>query len=218
MKLFISGGGKRPFVLDELFVKALIKGKPLLYIPLAMEKKLFPVCYKWFSGYFSSLGVNDFEMAESFEDVDLERYSGVYIGGGNTPKLLKEMKESSFYEKLEKAIDEGMPVAGGSAGAVIHGKTIIPSLIADENKVGLKDFNAYDNLKGFEVWCHYTKEDDEDIREYIEKYNFEKVIAISDYVGIYVSGEEMKIVGESSAWIFDSKGKREVKSGEVISS
>jgi len=52
----------------------------------------------------------------------------IYIGGGNTFKLLKELKESGFDKELLKFIKEGKPVYGGSAGALILGKNILTKM------------------------------------------------------------------------------------------
>ncbi len=219
MKLFLSGGSKRAFELDKEFIKHLDKTKPLLYIPIAMDESRhpYPECLNWMTNYFSSLKFDNFKMVTNLSKIkDLEKYSGVYVGGGNTPKLLHEMKQSGFWQLLKVAIDKDMPVAGGSAGAIIHAKTIIPSLSDDENNVGLTDFSAYNNLNGYDMWCHYGPSMDGEVKEYLQKYNLKKIIALPEYCGIYVKGNKMQILGEHSAWIFDKNGKREIKMGEKL--
>ncbi len=220
MKLFLSGGGSQAFELDKIFIKELDKSKPLLYIPIAMDENKHPPseCLEWIKDYFSKFNFNKIVMKTNLNEVEnLDRYSGVYIGGGNTPYLLKELKETGFFKKLQEAIKEGLPVAGGSAGAIIHAKTIIPALSCDENKVGLKDFSALNNLNDFEMWCHYEENMDKEINEYIKKYSFENVIALPEDCGIYVNGDKMQILGNSSAWFFDREGnKREMKNEEFL--
>jgi dipeptidase E len=97
---------------------------------------------------------------------DLTRYAAVYIGGGNTFKLLKEFKESRFDKKLTDYLRSGGFVYGGSAGAIVLGKTIKPAGYFDENKVGLTDLTGLNMLGGWDVFCHYSERDGTYIRDY----------------------------------------------------
>jgi dipeptidase E len=219
MKLFLSGGSKRAFVLDKKFMEVVNKSKPMLYIPIAMDPKRHPYseCFKWIKRYFSEFNFSNIKMITDLKEIkksDLDKFGSVYIGGGNTPYLLKELKESGFYENLKYLINKDIPIAGGSAGAIIFAKTIIPSLSADENKVGLKDFSSLNKIQTYDLDAHYESSMDKEIRRYMKEYKIKKVIALPEYCGIYVNNKKMTIFGEFSAWIFNSRGKIEVKSGE----
>lgn len=221
MKLFLSGGGGEPFSLDKKFVNSLDKSKPLLYIPIAMNPKRhsYSECFDWITKYFSKFNLSSIEMLtnlRNFPKKELDKFGGVYIGGGNTPRLLKELKESGFWEHLKYLIKKDIPISGGSAGAIIFAKTIIPSLSADENNVGLTNFNAMNRLQGYDLWAHYNLLMDPKIKEYMKKYELEKIIALPENCGIYVNDELMTIIGNHSAFIFDSKGKKEVKRGKIV--
>lgn len=221
MKLFLSGGSKRAFSLDKKFMEIVDKSKPMLYIPIAMDPKKHPYseCFEWIKRYFSEFNFSNIKMITNLKKIkriDLDRFGSVYIGGGNTPYLLKELKESEFYEHLKYLIEKDIPLAGGSAGAIIFAKTIIPSLSDDENKVGLKDFSALNELQNYDLWAHYEPSIDNEVLKYIKKYNLKKIIALPEYCGVYANDREMQIIGEHSAWIFDSKGKREIKNGEMF--
>ena len=219
MKLFLSGGSKEAFILDKKFIESINKSKPMLYIPIAMNTKIHPYseCFEWIKKYFSEFNFSNIEMITNLKEIkkeDLNKFGSVYIGGGNTPYLLKELKETGFYEHLKYLIERNIPIAGGSAGAIIFAKTIIPSLSVDENKVGLKNFNALNKIQDYDLDAHYETSMDKEIRRYMKEYGIRKVIALPDYCGIYVNNEKMTIFGEHSAFIFDSNGKRKVKNGE----
>jgi dipeptidase E len=221
MKLFLSGGSKRAFVLDKKFMEMVDKSKLMLYIPIAIntKKHAYSECFEWIKKYFSEFNFSNIKMITNLKGIkksDLNKFGSVYIGGGNTPYLLKELKESGFYEHLKYLIDKDIPLAGGSAGAIIFGNTIIPSLIADENKVGLKDFNALNKIQGYDLDAHYESSMDKEIRRYMKEHNLKKVIALPEYCGIYVHNKKMTILGEHSAFIFDSRGKREIKNGKML--
>ena len=221
MRLFLSGGGSEPFNLDEKFIDSLDKTKPLMYIPIAMDPLRHPYseCLAWIKKYFSKEGFDNIIMITDLAKVserDLEKFGGVYIGGGNTPFLLHEIKRTDFHKKLNSLIRRNVPIAGGSAGAIIFARTIIPSLSMDENKIGLKDFNAMNKLKKYDLWVHYDDSFDEKIKEHMKKYKLKKVIALPERCGIYVEDDKITVTGEKSAFNFDSGGKREIKNGELV--
>lgn len=219
MKLFLGGGGSREksLELDKLFAKEIGIKKPLLYIPIAIDeiKHPHPECFEWISKTFNPLGINDIVMWTDLNGrtlSDLDTFSGIYIGGGNTFKLVKLMRESGFWELLKEAAERGIPIYGGSAGAVILAQTVIPALSADPNDVEIKDFTALNLVNNNEVWCHYTEAINDLIRDYIKKYNLHDVIAISEGAGIIVNGSKIRAVGPEKVYIFTPSNKHELPS------
>src|SRR5680860_142968 len=136
MKLFLSGGGagEDSKKIDAEFIRTLDLVKPVLYIPIAIDTAKHPYldCLDWIKNNFKSFGFENFVMWTE-EDLkgknlsDFEQFSGVYIGGGNTFKLLKELKDFGTFEILKNLAQSGIPIYGGSAGAIIMAKTIIPA-------------------------------------------------------------------------------------------
>lgn len=213
MKLFLGGGGggKDSIELDKKFVASLDLSKPLLYIPIATNTEKYPYsgCVAWLSGVLGPHGVKDIVMWVE-EDLktkvkdDFDQFSGVYIGGGNAYKLLKELKEFGTFGILLLLAKEGMPIYGGSAGAIILARTIIPAGFLDENKIGLTDFSALNLIQEYDVWCHYTGTVDNSIQKYMSEYNLEKVIAISENAGLIVSENGIEEVGPGKVRFFDT--------------
>jgi len=224
MKLFLGGGGggKDSIELDKKFVASLDLSKPLLYIPIATNTAKYPYsgCVVWLSGVLGPLGIKDIVMwveedLKTKKKEDLSQFSGMYIGGGNTYKLLKELKEFGTLNILLTLAGEGMPIYGGSAGAIILAKTIIPAGFLDENKVGLTDFSSLNLVHGFDIWCHYTPSQDEVVKKYMTDNGLEKVIAIPETAGLYVTEKTIEVVGPANVKVFDTD-VREVRPGEVI--
>lgn len=211
MKLFLGGGGggADSIELDKKFVASLDLTKPLLYIPIATNTAKYPYsgCVAWLSGVLGPLGVKDIimwieeDMKTKVKD-DFMQFSGIYIGGGNTYKLLKELKEFGTFDILSSLAKDGMPIYGGSAGAIILAKTIIPAGFLDENKVGLADFLALDLVHGYDVWCHYTGAEDDSIRDYMKRFDIQKIIAIPENAGLVVSEKEIEEVGPGKVKFF----------------
>lgn len=204
MKLFLGGGGDREdsIEIDKKFVANLDLSKPLLYIPIAIntEKHPYSGCLEWLFGTLGPLGVKNIVMwveddLKQKKEEDFGQFAGIYIGGGNTFKLLKELKEFGTFEILRKLAEKNVPVYGGSAGAIIFAKTIIPALSADENNVGLTDFSAYNLINDYDMWCHYSESLDSVVIKYMEKFNLEKIIAIPENAGLFVTNESIETVG-----------------------
>ena len=214
MKLFLSGGGsgEKSRILDKKFVATVGKAKPILYIPLAIDKKRYPYpeCFKWINKTFNPLGLKKIELWTEKElkqkpESELKQFGGIYIGGGNTFYLLQELKDSGFLSKLDKLIKKDVPVYGGSAGAIICGKTILTS--HDENFVGLKNFDGMNLVNNFDLWCHYEPSMDNEILQYKQKYGL-NVIALPEDCGLYVTNEIIEVVGPGSACIIDGGIKK----------
>lgn len=159
--LYISGGGneKQSFALDKAFASNDIK--KLLYIPVALERTTvgFEGCFDWIS---KTLG----GVFEDFIEIDmcldlhlineefLEKYDAIYIGGGNTYKLLDILYTTNSFPLIKDYIikKKGF-VYGGSAGAIIMGKTI--ETVKEENDKNYKHSLGLNVLGEKSVRCHF---------------------------------------------------------------
>ena len=194
MRLLLSGGGDPEFVvpLDELFASQIGPGKPVLYIPVAMEPHIFTYdqCHAWFLETYRPYGIEHIEMCTDLACAqDLEQYTAVYIGGGNTFKLLKAMKESHFDAKLTAYLRGGGLAYGGSAGALIFGQTIRST--HDVNDAGLADLSGLNLLGGRDVWAHYR----EDEAARIEAYGSDLYILYEES-GLFIQDGKIESVGK----------------------
>ena len=149
--------------------------------------------------------------------IDIEKYAGIYIGGGNTLYLLKKLKENKFWTQIKKAMEKNIPIYGGSAGAIIFSKSIITSTHFDKNWVELRDLEGMNVLKGNHLFCHYSAEKEAKIKEIISGEKIASSIALSGSTGIYVTAKGAKVIGKEPAWLFDKKGnKKELRVGTLI--
>lgn len=225
MKLFLGGGGGKEdsIELDKKFVASLDLSKPLLYIPIAINTEKYPYsgCIDWLLGTLGPFGVKDIVMwtegdLNEKREKDFEQFGGIYIGGGNTFKLLKELKEFGTFEILRKLAGKNVPIYGGSAGAIIFAKTVIPALSADENLVELTDFTALNLANNYEIWCHYDESFDSLIKSYIDKYYLKKIIAIPENAGLYVAEDNIEVIGSGDVKIFEGEDVKTINPGTLL--
>jgi len=216
MKLILSGGGKgkQTRKIDSLFFE-FVKNKKVVFIPHSREKEEFENSLNWITeNLFLPFKHDKFEMWTKLDDKsikDLYDVEGIIIGGGNTFRLLKELKDSKFIETLRKFIEDDKIVYGISAGAIILTKNIITANPIDENKVQLVDLNGMNLLNERDIFCHYEEKYDKEIFKIIEKENIE-IIGLPEGVGIYLENFSNKIIGSNSAFLFSRKGnKKELK-------
>src|SRR5574344_139462 len=161
MRLILCGGGSgvQTIEVNKKFKEMLDKDKPILYIPLAMDEVKHPytVCYEWVKSELSNVTSN-IEMVRSFDELaskNLNDYDALFIGGGNTFKLLKGLKDSGAFNKIKTFINNNGLVFGGSAGAIIFGKDIVSCRSMDNNEVNLEDTRGFDALNGKSLFAHY---------------------------------------------------------------
>lgn len=216
--LFLSGGGDREHTekFDAEFREQVGQAKPLLYIPIAMDGAIpYADCLQWMRDVFHPLGIRDIVMWTDLHRksaADLQQFSGVYIGGGNTFHLLNEMRNSGFDAVLEEYIKSGGVVYGGSAGAIVLGSNILTSAHLDENEVGVQDFSGLDVLDGLAVWCHYETENDDLILRYISDFET-PVIALPEEIGAYFQDGHVRVTGTKPAYLFIGEDKVELQPG-----
>lgn len=121
MKVLLLSGSKtheKPEFLEHAF--AWIKEhfgpkKRILYIPYALNN------YEEYTGVitraFAKVGIEVISAHTSENPVDLlEQVEGIYVGGGNTFRLLNKLYKTGLIPAILTKVREGMPYMGASAG------------------------------------------------------------------------------------------------------
>lgn len=212
MRIFLCGGGcgKQTIAANKKLNSIIDHSKPILYIPLAMKSERYSSCYEWIKDELKDVDVPNIDMVVSSEDLfnkNLENYSALFIGGGNTFKLLKDLKDSGSFEKIKAFIENNGIVFGGSAGAIILGQCIDTCKYADKNEVELKDLMGFDVVSYFSFLCHFTNQDKEKTelnKNYLlELSKEEKIIALPEEDTIYYENGKFEIIGNRPFYIFE---------------
>ena len=237
MRLLLNGGGSTEKLIPTMtkLNEIIDHNKSILYIPLAMDEVEHPYdsCYEWFSKQIMNVAVLSIDMARSFEDLarkNLNEYSAIFIGGGNTYKLLKGLKESGAFVEIQKYIQNNGIVVGCSAGATVCGKDIDIIASMDPNNVNLTDTKGFDVLSGISIFPHYinlkSKLTDKENQARIDKFTNSiieftlkngDVYAIPEEDTIYINGNDVEIIGSKNYFYFKEGVKQEFKLGDIHS-
>lgn len=138
----------------------------------------------------------------------LEKAEAVFVGGGNTFRLLDTLQRSGLLEPLRRRALEGMPYLAASAGTNIAAPTIRTT--NDMPIVEPESFEAL-GLVPFQINPHYVDPDpssrhmgetrEERIREFLEE-NDVPVLGLREGAWLLVEGEAARLEGSSPARIF----------------
>ena len=232
MRLILNGGGDSDQVKEsyEIFAREVNGGK-VLYIPIAWSNGNMEECINWFRGQVSQFGLTKIEQILDPKDLTKEKLketSGVFIGGGSTYQLLKALKDTHAFENLKEYIENGGLVMGGSAGALIFGECIDTCLkdelviksCSDENNVGLKDTKGLNCINGYSILPHYKKlpEQYTDIQKRVDKLLKQgyKLVCLPEETSLWINDNQMRIIGQKPAEIFDGKNKKIIQAEEEV--
>lgn len=215
--IFLGGGGREnaSVAIDNLLVEETRKRgiRKLIYIPLALTSRPYDDCFAWFKSIFGSK-VKEIEMWTDLSDrtlSGLERKAALYIGGGNTNRLLRLLNESGFDSKLTNFVSRGGVLYGGSAGAIVLGKDIrtAPEARHESHVRGL------DLMGGLSVFCHFSESNRDEVCRLVDVVGG-RIIAIPENGGVMLSGGISVAVGGGESYFFDSMGEKKIKQFKII--
>ncbi len=211
IRIFLGGGGseKDSQLLDEQFALSIDRDKPLVYIPNALTSRPYNVGFGWLKSVFNPLGILNIEMWDHLEPTkSIEEIAGIYIGGGNTHSLLRQLEKSKFDDYIVRAANAGIPIYGGSAGAIILGRDIksAPEVSTIEH-FNTKGLNL---IADYSVVCHYTPHEIKRAKN-SSQITKSEVIAIPELSGVVMEDGNIKAVGTDSVWIISENKEVEIK-------
>ena len=216
MKLILNGGGcgDKTKSIYTVLNSMIDNTKPILCIPLAREKDEsgYENSKKWLSAEVANINYTELVMADSVEclsGLNLSDFGMIYISGGNTYKLLRDLKSTQFLHNINEYLKNGGVVYGSSAGAIIFGQTIKTS--SDNNNVELLDLDGYNFVGGFSIAAHYTNKNEEKTKlatEHLtELSKTYPVIALPEEDSIIIDGDRVRVIGDRDYYVF-RKGEK----------
>lgn len=223
MKAIIPiGGGDIPFTttkIDKYIISLANVDKPkVLFIPTASGD--FHAYIDKFTDYYTSLGceVDTLKLTTTDNDnlIRSKIFSSniIYIGGGNTAKMMRIFKRTHVNDYLKLAYEKGIILTGLSAGAMAYFTN------------GYSDSNRSTNINASlcEVKClnllpycfcpHYNEEERKSFDEFVINKNYNG-IAIDDNCAIVFIDEKINKVIKSdknaNAYFINNEKKEIIK-------
>ncbi|MDE3206146.1 MAG: dipeptidase PepE [Acidobacteriota bacterium] len=138
-----------------------------------------------------------------------ERAPAIYVGGGNTFRLLDRLQREGLVEVIRRLVGEGVPYMGASAGSVIAGPSIRTT--NDMPIVEPASLQALGFL-GFHLNCHYPdppsgprvfmgETRDERLAEFLEE-NDSEVVCLREGAWLEVDGDRVALGGPTGGKLF----------------
>ena len=160
----------------------------------------------------------DMESAHEVKDARqaAEDAEAIFIGGGNTFRLLKSLYDFDMLLPIRRRVAQGMPFIGSSAGAIVAGPSL--KTTKDMPIVQPPSFDAL-GLVAFQISPHYLDPDphsthmgetqEERINQFLEE-NDAPVAGIREGAILRIEGDSITLRGVSGARIF-RKGQEPVE-------
>jgi dipeptidase E len=219
--VFVAGGGgaQDSLLLDTAFASAVGSGA-LWYWPVAMDPagNRYAACLEWLTGVFTPLGLTEVEMWDGAGGEPARRlpeFRGVYIGGGNTYRLLAILRRNGLLPALRRFVADGGAVYGGSAGAAVLGADITTVAHIDVDLSGTTDTRGLDLVAGHGVFCHHEPQDAPRAQAW-GRGNRRPVVALHERAGAVVAKGRLTSVGFEPVQLIEDDDVRDLRPGESV--
>jgi dipeptidase E len=180
-----------------------------LFIPYAAVTFSYDAYELKVSERFREIGHDIISLHRCNDQVEAVRNaSAIVVGGGNTWKLLKNIRENNLVNVVRKKIFSGTPYIGWSAGSNVACPSIRTT--NDMPIVQPDSFDAF-NLVPFQINPHYLDTNPEGhagetreqrIEEFIEANPDLYVVGLREGTMLTVSDKKMHLIGPRKARIF----------------
>jgi len=189
-------------------IRALLGGaKRLLFVPFALHDRA--AYTEKARARFAAEGIHvDALTADGAGRLRLASSEAVFVGGGNTFRLLKTLQDAELLEPFRRRVRSGLPYLGASAGINIVCPTI--KTTNDMPIVQPARFDAL-SLVPFQINPHYLDPDpgsrhmgetrEDRIREFLEE-NDVAVVGLREGAWLRIEGERGQVGGAAAARVF----------------
>ena len=150
----------------------------------------------------------------------IEEADAVFVGGGNTFRLLKALYDFDLLEPIRQAVEKGLPYIGSSAGAIVAGPSLRTT--KDMPVVQPPSFAAL-SLVDFQISPHYLDPDsssthmgetqEERILQFLEE-NEAPVAGLREGAMLRVENEAVTLKGSAGARLF-RRGEKPIEVSPV---
>jgi dipeptidase E len=199
---YLGGGGTGD---DEALLWREMLGccQRLLYWPFALDGDLLAGAERWLHDQVAQRGfsveIRTWMTLQGKRSADLDEFDLLFVGGGNTFRLLHHLQVHGFVEPVRRWVVAGGNYYGGSAGAVLATDSVAIAGYVDGNEVGLVDLDGLGLLPAVALLPHYTV-DQQDLAHSISRDLGQPVVAVPEAAGLVVAEGRIRTVGPGGVW------------------
>jgi len=183
------------------------RAKNVLFFPFALYDRDSDAAKA--KARFAAMGYS-MESAHARDNLEtaIKQTEAIFIGGGNTFRLLKALQDLNLLESIRHKVKSGTPYIGSSAGANVAGPTI--KTTKDMPIVQPRSFDSL-GLVPFQISPHYLDPDpasthmgetqEERILQFLEE-NETPVVGMREGAWLLIENGSVNLKGSSGARIF----------------
>ncbi|GAB2620957.1 Type 1 glutamine amidotransferase-like domain-containing protein [Pseudactinotalea suaedae] len=190
----------------------------IVYWPFALGPEMLAGADAWLRGNLDALGA-DYELTtwESLEGHRPEELMEVadllFVGGGNTFRLLGEVRRHGFLEPARAFWRAGRDYYGGSAGAVLACESIAIAEGHDPNEPGLDDLTGLGLFTGATILPHFTPAQVESAQRWGRAHDT-TVIGMPESIGLAHADAHSTVIGAGVLTVITPTGVQQLAPGE----
>lgn len=220
----LHGGNYLEYLLPELQLH-FAQCKSILFVPYARPGGISHEDYTLkVKSFFALLEIEVNGLHEFSNPIEaIEKAEGIFTGGGNTFLLVTQLHQNNQMQTLKKAIENGTPYLGSSAGSNICGLTMqttndMPIIYPPSfETLGVIPFNLNPHYLDADLQSKHMGETRETRIKEFHQFNAQPVIGLREGSWLDVKGDQMVLKGELSARLFRQNQEAiEVESGSEM--
>lgn len=205
----LHGGNYLEYLLPEIKLH-FTNCKTILFVPYARPGGISHEEYtQKVKSFFSKLHIEVKGIHEFSNPIEgIEKAEGIFTGGGNTFLLVTQLHQQNLMLPLKKAIENGTPYLGTSAGSNICGPTMqttndMPIIYPTSFKtLGVIPFNLNPHYLDADLQSKHMGETRETRIKEFHQFNPQPVIGLRESSWLDVKGDSIVLKGNLSARLF----------------
>lgn len=205
----LHGGNYLEYLLPEIKLH-FAHCKTILFIPFARPSGISHEEYtQKVKSFFSKLKIEVNGLHEFVNPIEaIEKAEGIFTGGGNTFLLVTQLHHQNLMFPLKKAIENGTPYLGTSAGSNICGLTMqttndMPIIYPPSfETLGVIPFNLNPHYLDPDIQSKHMGETRETRIKEFHQFNTQPVIGLREGSWLDVKGNSITLKGNLTARLF----------------